>query len=467
MKHSCIPLVILAFAACLSVASGARAQKIFLNPSDQFTNPVAGGGNEADYALIYCNKAKPILEGAGFGVKVDQDFDNAPGNANSWGADVFISVHTNAGGGHGTETLYKTDGGKKLAAAVQNGLLAKLPYQDRGLKLRTDLYVLNKTNMYACLTEAVFHDCATNSGPQGHPPSESSFLKSADGQNKIAAGIAIGGCNYFGKSCDGTPPPPSKGWFKGVVYKDPNMDDRIPGAKVKLNTGQSVTADGTGYWEFELAPGTYTATAEAPGYLPNSSTRDVVAGQDVWGSIGLKLAPPPPQDSDGDGVADDKDNCPADANPMQEDSDGDGKGNACDTPDQPPPPADQDADGIPDSADNCPKVSNPGQEDADSDGIGNACDVCVDPAQPKPDADYEPDIVFEQPDGGWQGGSDELKCSPVNEPVKCPTCDCECPSGCSAAPTRETPSAAGACMILLALAGLAVLRRAALPRIRR
>ncbi len=449
-----VAAVRLALLAVLFVPAQAEAQKIFLNPSNQFSNPVAGGGNEADYALIYCNKAKPIIEGGGFSVKVDQDFTNAPGNANSWGADIFISVHTNAGGGHGTETLYKTDGGKKVAAAVQNGLLAKLPYQDRGLKLRTDLYVLNKTNMYACLTEAVFHDCASNSGFQGHPPSESSFLKSSDGQGKIAAGIAAGGCSYFGKSCDGVAPPPSKGWFKGVVYKDPNMDDRIPGAKVTLNTGASVTADGTGYWEFELAAGTYTATAEAPGYMPNSATRDVVAGQDVWGSIGLKPSAPPPKDSDGDGIADEQDNCPTVANPVQEDSDGDGIGNACDTPDV--PPSDLDGDGIPDASDNCPKVSNPGQEDADADGIGNACDVCVDPAQGKPDADLEPDIVFEQPEPEWQGGND-LTC-PAVDPVKCPTCDCACEgSGCSAAPSSRTSTGALLTLVLLALCAAAAL----------
>jgi hypothetical protein len=59
-------------------------------------------------------------------------------------------------------------------------------------------------------------------------------------------------------------------------------------------------------------------------------------------------------DSDDDGVCDDVDNCPANANPGQEDQDGDGKGDVCD---------------------NCPAVSNPGQEDADGDGIGDACEA--------------------------------------------------------------------------------------------
>lgn len=40
---------------------------------------------------------------------MDQDFYNAPKNANSWGADIFVSIHSNAGGGHGTETLGESD----------------------------------------------------------------------------------------------------------------------------------------------------------------------------------------------------------------------------------------------------------------------------------------------------------------------------------------------------------------------
>ncbi len=37
---------------------------------------------------------------------------------------------------------------------------------------------------------------------------------------------------------------------------------------------------------------------------------------------------------------------------------------------------DTDGDGVPDAADNCPAVSNPTQEDADGDGVGDACDNC-------------------------------------------------------------------------------------------
>ena len=74
------------------------------------------------------------------------------------------------------------------------------------------------------------------------------------------------------------------------------------------------------------------------------------------------------RDGDGDGVPDDRDNCPNVANPGQENSDGraGGRGDACDD--------DDDNDGILDTADNCRVVSNPGQEDRDRDGLGDACD---------------------------------------------------------------------------------------------
>ncbi len=88
------------------------------------------------------------------------------------------------------------------------------------------------------------------------------------------------------------------------------------------------------------------------------------------------------QDTDGDGIYDDEDNCPDDANPGQEDSDEDGIGDVCDS--------DNDGDGVDDSTDNCPGIANPDQADSDSDGEGDICDNCpglYNPSQGDADGD--------------------------------------------------------------------------------
>jgi YVTN family beta-propeller protein len=73
-------------------------------------------------------------------------------------------------------------------------------------------------------------------------------------------------------------------------------------------------------------------------------------------------------DRDGDGVLNNDDNCPANANPGQQDDDLDGVGNACE-------PPDFDGDGIQDALDNCTLVANASQLDTDNDGAGDACDT--------------------------------------------------------------------------------------------
>jgi len=87
---------------------------------------------------------------------------------------------------------------------------------------------------------------------------------------------------------------------------------------------------------------------------------------------------PPGPDSDGDGHADDADNCPADANPDQADADHDQVGDACDVclEDPNPDQAEADGDGFGDACDVCLEVPDPDQQDSDGDGFGDACDAC-------------------------------------------------------------------------------------------
>lgn len=129
-----------------------------------------------------------------------------------------------------------------------------------------------------------------------------------------------------------------------------------------------------------------------------TSTTDASTG-------GTTGAPPP--DGDGDGTADDVDNCVQDVNPDQLDTDMDLIGDVCDP--------DDDNDKLLDAADNCPLVANGDQKDLDKDAIGDACDddkdgdgvpnamdncpVLVNPDQKDLDKDGLGDLCDEDKDG--------------------------------------------------------------------
>lgn len=85
--------------------------------------------------------------------------------ANTWGADVFISVHINAGKGTGFESFIHNKGVQASTTALQNIVhneiltamrrFGNIP--DRGKK-RADFAVLRETRMDAVLTENLFID---------------------------------------------------------------------------------------------------------------------------------------------------------------------------------------------------------------------------------------------------------------------------------------------------------------------
>ena len=101
----------------------------------------------------------------------------------------------------------------------------------------------------------------------------------------------------------------------------------------------------------------------------------------------------PQTDTDGDGIEDGADNCPADPNANQTDTDNDGQGDPCDLT---PFGGDPDNDGIGALIDNCPNTYNPNQQDSDGDYIGDVCDPT-----PNGDPDPNPTSIDQCKQLGW------------------------------------------------------------------
>ena len=77
--------------------------------------------------------------------------------ANNKAADLFISIHLNAGGGSGCEAY--TWKGQQVAQAVKAcSYLKKLGFKNRGVKDGSGLYVIKHTKCTAILIEVCFVD---------------------------------------------------------------------------------------------------------------------------------------------------------------------------------------------------------------------------------------------------------------------------------------------------------------------
>lgn len=151
--------------------------KIFIDAGHNFSGCDTGaqenGLKEQDITFIISNKLKTLLENDGHSVKMSRNRqEESLGNttkeslkkrcemSNEWGADLFLSIHANAGGGKGTETFVYSKSGKALpfAKRITDAICTHLDTVNRGVKENKSLFVLKNTSSPAILIETAFID---------------------------------------------------------------------------------------------------------------------------------------------------------------------------------------------------------------------------------------------------------------------------------------------------------------------
>lgn len=87
-----------------------------------------------------------------------KNLKNIVSKCNAHKVDLDVSIHLNAGGGHGCEVYGYSNKMSSVGARVSANIASALGITNRGFKVRTNLYVLHRTNSPAILIECCFVD---------------------------------------------------------------------------------------------------------------------------------------------------------------------------------------------------------------------------------------------------------------------------------------------------------------------
>lgn len=163
------------------------------------TGAVGCGRKEQDCTREVGYKVKKKLEALGHSVcicsvdsanSVNESLAARVNKANANGGDLYVSIHLNAGGGHGTEVYtYK---GRELSVArnVLNNICS-LGYTNRGIK-GANLYVINHTTMPAMLIECCFIDSSDDMKKYNAEDIANAIVKGLMGQtSNNTANVAV------------------------------------------------------------------------------------------------------------------------------------------------------------------------------------------------------------------------------------------------------------------------------------
>lgn len=165
------------------------------------TGAVGYGLQEKVLTLTIAKKIESLLKNyEGVSTKMSRTSDKTlsltqrTNAANEWGADFFLSVHINAGGGTGYEdyrysTLSRDGLTGKQQSTIHNTVMDKIKSYgvfDRGVK-SADFHVLRESDMSAILSENLFIDTKK----------DADLLKQEAFLNALAAGHAEGIAKAF------------------------------------------------------------------------------------------------------------------------------------------------------------------------------------------------------------------------------------------------------------------------------
>lgn len=185
------------------------AIKIFIDPGHGGTNPGAVGNDviEARVNLAVATYLNDDLKNMGYETMmyrttndenvispIAADLRQRAAMANMWGADYFISIHTNSSvnpSANGFETYVYRLGtpAAELAQSIQDSVIKALGMRDNGVR-QANFSVLRNTSMPAVLIELGY---LSN-------PTEALNLNSSAWQRKIASAIADGINKYIQSS---------------------------------------------------------------------------------------------------------------------------------------------------------------------------------------------------------------------------------------------------------------------------
>lgn len=147
--------------------------KIYIDAGHGGSDPgaTANGLKEKDLALTIAKHIRDYLKGYNCKIKMSRTGDKTlslaqrTNDANRWGADYFLSVHINAGGGTGYEDfIYVKLSDSSTASKIRNTIhgeidkvLKQYKVTNRGKK-KANFHVVRESRMPAMLSETLFID---------------------------------------------------------------------------------------------------------------------------------------------------------------------------------------------------------------------------------------------------------------------------------------------------------------------